>query len=349
MSDGVVKSGVQFDPQENIGYRYTEQELDYDGPDSLRVTGAEALSGVDQSPTDRGAAKVRTYDVAANAAALIAQEPVVSFGKVRVTSLPAVLNSVTVTYNKSAGDGESLHPVSQMAFSITKSGSGEVSPKASAQASAAILPIISYDIDNWFADALVNAEFYEFYVASGTSIATILTRIGGGVLDLPVFKKKTHQVKLLGEQVSLRQSADSTARLGFDSATPTSSQQLSYEYGSEQSTEVGVSVHVDSIPESIHGSITIASATDSIGASITVKANTVALEEDGSIVVAAITNEPTSLDFTVVGSVSPTGFSATVPADVPRTGKYLVDLQRSLGPFGVVHLVGVVVNFTQYA
>lgn len=347
MSNGVKKYGLEYDRQRDRTYPYYEQELEYaENPANSMKTGSEAALAADQTPTDRAAAKFRQYDAASFLAGVQAQAPVALPDKVRVSQLPPTLLSVSVTFNKSGGSGSSEHLASDMLVEIVNAGSGSLDPRSTAQASASIIPVLSWDIENWQADAVVNCTNWAFTDAPGMTVANIITRTGvSGLHDLPIFKKKSHQITCLGKQVSLQQSADSRVSL----QTNDSSSALSSEKGFSNSTEVGVQGHIETIPESIHGAITISSPTDSQSVSITVKADIPALPTTGSAITVAVTNEPTALSGSAAGSVSPTSLSATSPAAIPVTGKYITGIQTSLGELGTVDYVITVVDFSQYA
>lgn len=359
MSDGNRLYGVQFNPSNGRSYPFWEQQFDYSdtttdpGATPGRKTGEETRTQYDQSPTDKDAAKGRQFDVDAIVASILT-ELYVKPTKLRVTSLPPTLLGVTVSYNKSGGTGEGHHPATQMDAEVLNAGSGSLSPRSTAQASASIVPSIAWNIDNWQADALVNAQIYEFSSQSPLSVADIITKLNAaplslGVIDLPVFKKKQVTLKLFGSQISIQQSADTAASLTFNTLGSTLTEAYSFEYGDTFSKETGVSVHEETSPYCIFGAITISSATDSQTCSTTVAANTPALVEGVTTKVAAITNEPATITGTATASVTPTSLSATTPSSIPTSGKYLVDVQTSDDEYGLIKIQAFVVDFSQYA
>jgi hypothetical protein len=352
MSDGAILHGQQFDPRGvGIKRRFTEQVLDYDGPDTARVSGAEGATATELDPIDRAAVRQRIWDVAAITAEYLAAN--ISFpGKTVVSSLPNVLQNYTVTYNKSSGAGADNHPSSQQAFVITDGGSASLSPRAKAQGSAAIIADVTWEIKTLLG-VQVDCTHYYFYLATPATLAQVLTKLttlaAATVTNLPVFKPQTHQVKVYGGQVSLQASADTTVSAGWseNSAGTITSTSKAYAYGDGYSKEVGLTTRILTIPPTIHGALNvIGSNTDTETVIVTVVANTMAIGP--TVPVGAITNAPIPITATVTAGVTPTGFSATSPASIPASGLYLVDHDATPAEFGLVLVHAVVVDFAQY-
>lgn len=354
MSDGAILHGQQFDPRGvGIKRRFVEQVLDYDGPDAARVSGAEGNAATELDPIDRAAVRQRVWDVAAITAEYLAAN--LSFpGKTVVSSLPNVLQSYTVTYNKSSGAGADNHPISQQGHVITGGGSGSLSPRSRAQGSAAIIADVTWNIKT-LQGVQVDCTHYYFYLASPITLAQVLTKLavlaGVAVTNLPVFKPQTHQVKVYGGQVSLQASADTTVGLGWSensSGTVTSTSKR-FEYGDGYSQEVGLTTRILTIPPTIHGTLTVTGATtDTETVTATVVADTMAVSGP-TVSIPAILNSPTPITATVTAGVTPTSLSATSPAAVPTSGLYLVDHDATPAEFGLLLVHAVVVDFAQYA
>ena len=353
MSDGIIAHGQQFNPRgTGLKLRFTEQMQDYTGTDAARVTGAEGNAVTEISPIDRAAAKVRVWNIAAITAEYEAS--VVEFpGKVTV-DLPDVLTSITATYNKSAGSGASNHPVSQQFFYVLGSGSGGVSPKATAQASAAIIADVTVNITN-FRGIQVNCQHYYFYLTSTATLAQIIAKLAtipscGPVKDLPIFKPETKQIKVYGGQVSVQKSANTTVNTGFgvDKNKKVTSSVRSLEYGDGYSKEVGVSTKVITIPPTIHAALSVDGlTTDTETVTVTVVANSCPIGP--TVVVNTIINEPTPIQATVNAGVTPASLSATSPSTIPTSGKYLVAHTGDIAEYGFTLIHAVVVDFGQYA
>lgn len=348
---GVVQSGQEYDRRHHVLLTYTQQMNAYDGPETLRVTGAEGTPFMDQNPTDRGAALERQYDVPAIQAAAIALPPYIVPTKTRVP-LPKRLNSVAVAFNKSSGTGATNYPDTQQFYLINTRGSGQASPHAEAESSAAITPVITADIDE-FDHILVNAKVLTFYQANQTSLATCIAicaaALGAAVTDLPIFQDKQEKVRLFGQQVSLRAAATTTVRTAFTE----DSNSGSFEWGDSHSEHVGVESRVETLPYTIHESITIASNTDTATTTVTVKADTSAITGPGAAAIGAITNEPSPITLTANGSALFANGTATVgatsPADIPTSGLYLVSIDGQSEEFGLTLIRAVVVDMSQYA
>lgn len=356
MSDGCRLYGVQYDLRKNLTFPFWERMFDYTGDTLTRKTGQESgAAAMDQTPEDRQAAKVRQYDVAAIVAAALARPAQTGPAKVKV-NLPDVLNSVTVTFNKNSGSGATNFPASQQAYSITNAGSGQADIRAQAQASAAIVPSVSWDIDS-FSQIEVNATIVSFYFGPLVTMADVLSvcsvAMGATVTDLPIFQSKQHQLVLKGQQVSLQATAETDVGSAFNSNDTLPASSGFVKWGDSYSQEVGVSSHVETIPYSIHGLLTIASNTDTATVTVTVKADTPAITGPGSAAIGAVTNEPTPITLTANGSVKTTSggntLSATPQTDVPRTGLKLVDVQSNEDDYGLSLVHATVVDMTQYA
>jgi len=355
MSDGIIAHGQQFNPRgTGLKLRFTEQVQDYTGTDAARVTGAEGNALTEIAPIDRAAAKVRVWNLAAIAAEYEAS--VIEFpGKVTV-DLPDVLTSITATYNKSSGSGASNHPVSKQSFLVLNSGSGSLSPKATAQGSAAIIADVTVNITN-FRGIQVNCQHYYFYLTSTATLAQIIAKLGtiascGTVKDLPIFKPETKQIKVYGGQVSIQQSANTNAGLSFNSNKDNvlTSSVSSFEYGDGNSKEIGVSTKVITIPPTIHAALSVGGlTTDTETVTVTVVANSLPLYIGANMVVPTIINEPTPLQATVKAGVTPESLSATVPSAIPTSGKYLVAHTGDIAEYGFTLIHAVVVDFAQYA
>lgn len=349
MSDGAILSGQQYDKRNNIVEPFTEQVKDYTKPLSgPQLTGSESVAATEITPMDAGAAKVRTWDAAAIATELAALVIKV-VGKTTV-NLPSVLTSLTMTYNKNVGVGEGSHPTANQAFIVTGAGSATTHIQSQAQASASIIPDIIPAITQ-YSGVLVPCTHVFMYMATPVTMVALLAKLSSAavmnatVLDLPVFKSKIHTFILKGMQFSLHQSADTDVSFSFNDDV--SHWSKSVQWGSDKSTDAGLSNKVVSVGPVLNAAITIGSSSDTITATVTVDANSAAVT--GSVPISAITNEPTPHSATATGSVSPTSISATSPTAVPVTGLYLVELNPDIGEYGLAYIHAVIVDFTNYA
>lgn len=355
----VIGGGKAINKLETVASWPTRYGQDYNARFDVIVPWSESTiapvaSGTARTeirPVDYARQRNRTYDYTALEAAYAAS--VVQFPGKTVVDLPDVLESITVTYNKSTGSGASNHPVTQQWFQIVNGGSAGLSPKAQAQGSAAILADVTWEIAR-YGGISVDCQHYYFYLTSAATLAAVLAKLAtlgaGAVQSLPVFRPRSHQIKVYGGQISVQATADTQASAGWsqNNAGVITSYARQWEYGDGYSKEVGVSTRVLTIPPTIHGAISVSGLlTDTEMVTVTVKANTVS---QGPIVsVPAITNEPTPVTATVTAGVTPTSFPATSPGVIPTSGKYLVAATGDPVDFGYTLIHAVVVDFAQYA
>lgn len=342
MSDSSVRAGVQYDPRFDLGFAFTEQEQDYDGPETARVTGSEATVGVDQSPRDRAAATVRTYDKTAIVAALVAKFTSKA-KRIRVDDLPAVLTGITSVISKSTGTGVDSHPTSQQGFSIVDTGSGGLSPRASSSGSASVQPSIAPQFKRF--PRVVSGLECEIFISGSFTESNILTRLSAGlavtVNAWPVFIEVVPTFILVGQQTSVTAKADTTTSLSASDAVV---RVLAYEWGNGSNQEVGINASIVQFPPCIFGSITVSPSTDTATASASATANTAAYSS-----LPAITNATGSITKDATGSITPSSLSATTPAAVPSSGRYLYDYSIESVGYGVTRILAEVLDASAFA
>lgn len=352
--DGLGRSGQQYDPKWNVVFRFVKKVLDYSiNGESTRVTGNEGNTATEINPMDSAAAEETVYDISAIQTAL--DDKVLSYAG-RTSSgelnIPPILTGITVTYNKTGGNGESLHPASQQYFyAFGSSGSGDLNPRSTAQANASIIPDLVFTYREIWSNK-IPVTHYQFFMPETFTEAEVITRlntiIGSSVTSWPTFKPEAMNFAVKGMSVSLQQSADSNAGVRFGSGVSGN-----YEYGNGYSTENGLTLKSVRLPPMLHGAITISSASDTQTATVDVEASTIvmsATDGDGNaITVAAITNNPSALTATATGSVTPTSLSATSPATVPTSGLYLYDINSDPFGYGRILVRASVVNASEFA
>lgn len=353
----VIGGGKAINKVESVASFPTRYGQDYNARFNVVIpwtetTIAPAASGTASTeirPVDFARQRNRTYNFA-NITAAYAASNITFPGKFTV-DLPNVLKSVSVTYNKSEGSGASNHPTSQQYVSFTAKGSGSIAPTSTAQASASIIADVTYEIE-YYQGISVDCTHYYFYLTSTATLAEILTKTGA--TSLPKFRPRSVQIVAFGGQVSLQQSADSRI-----SASSESYSQIS---GDGYSTEVGVSSKVITIPPTIHNSITVqGQTTQTATASVSASADITQLvyhkkkgSTDGTVdftippTKVGLFNSPTPRYAEVKAGVEPTSFSATSPASIPASGKYLVACSGDPVDYGFTLIHAVVVDFAQY-
>lgn len=212
----------------------------------------------------------------------------------------------------------------------------------------------------------VGATTNTFEVAltvGGSPITTTGTQTGvqsvrKAVLPYPVFKPVADVITLTGQQLSLQQSADSTAEvsIGQDSFS------YSRMWGNGNSDSNGVTVETQRLPATLHAAITMTSTTggtiaagvmsDTATVSVDTQANTVIIDgsdEGTPWVVNPITNDPAAATGTVTATVSPSGLNATSPPDIPRTGLYLYDTRIQDNYYGISTVLVTLIDFSIFA
>lgn len=351
MSDGNILSGQQFDPRgDTTVRRFTEQVMDYDKSAAPRTVGVEGNDGVEITPMDAAAAKVRTWDLAAIRAELAASVIKVP-GKTTV-DLPDVLTAIAATYNKDHGTGAESHPTTQQGLEVHGGGSGSLRTSATAQASASIVVDITPSITT-YRNIKVPCVHAFFYMEMPVTNAQVLTRLASAalfnatVLDLPIFRPKIHSFVLKGGQIALRQSADSEVAGSVNAAETVWSK--SFQYGDGYSKEVGVSIRTKEIGPVINGTVNISGGTSDTTGTVSISVDASCLGLTGAIDIATIDNTPAAVTGSASASVTPTSASATSPTAIPTSGLYLVDLNPDIGEYGYAFIHAVVVDFSVYA
>lgn len=335
-----TRYGQDYNARFNVVIPWTETTI---------TPAASGTANTEIRPVDFARQRNRTYDFANITAAYTASN--ISFPGKFTVDLPNVLKKVSVTYNKSEGSGASNHPTSQQYVSFTAKGSGSLAPTSTAQASAAITADVTYEIE-YYQGISVDCTHHYFYLTSTATLAQILTKTGA--TSLPKFKPQSAQIVAFGGQVSLQQSADSRIS--------SSSEAYSRISGDGYSTEVGVSSKVITIPPTIHGSITVkGQTTQTAAAYVSASADITQLvyvPKKGSTNGApdftipptkvGLVNSPTPRYAQVTAGVTPTSLSATSPASIPTSGKYLVACSGDPVDYGFTLIHAVVVDFAQY-
>lgn len=322
--------------QVNTGKGYTipfiEYTIPYAGEEDERLTGLEGDQWVEITPIDSGSARVRVYDIADIQAALsgmVVKAPIT----IDRVELPAVLTAITAVYNVTEAAGSDTHPAANMTLYLAAGGSGSLNPRASATASASVIPDIQVEIEERYC---VNVPGYEctLYAPTGSTVAEILaaltTAMGANVEAWPQFRPVAHTITAKGQQVSLTAKADSSLGVSDTSYSKESGQALSREAGS--------SIKTVNIPPTIHDTITIATTSATATASVSADASIPTTTVSGPIA------SGTSGDAVATASVTPTSLSATTPASIPATGLRMYRLTAGPMEFGMGTFQAIIVD-----
>lgn len=258
--------------------------------------------------------------------------------------LPAVLKSIEAvwTSDEAISDGDSE------GTGVMPSGGGaSLQAKAASTGSAkkSAVPSIKTEIET-VVGSDVSATAYFFYYDAGngsmteTNLVNRLSALIGQPINLwPIFKAQSHTIVTRGGSVSAstQATADQTKLITID-GTEGSSQST----GKEYSWAVDRNVDVVNLGPTIHPAITISNATQYTGISVTSSARA---RLTGDFDVTA------SKAFTANATVSvvPTSFPATSPADIPRTGLYIISSKAEPFKWGWVKCFALVINANQFA
>lgn len=258
--------------------------------------------------------------------------------------LPAVLKSIEAVWisDTAISDGDS-----QGTGVMPTGGGASLQAQASSTGSAkqSAVPSIKTEIENVIgSDISATAYFFYYNAGNGSMNETNLvnrlsTLIGQTVNVWPIFKAKSHTIVTRGASVSAatKASADQTNVITIDGTTGNSQSS-----GEEYSWAIDRNVDVVNLGPTIHAALNITNATQYTGISATSSARA---RLTGDFDVTA------SKAFTASAQVSivPTSFPATSPADIPRTGLYIVSSKAEPFKWGWVKCFALVVNANQFA
>ena len=258
--------------------------------------------------------------------------------------LPAVLKSIEAVWisDEAISDGDS-QGTGVMPTGTGASLQAQASSTGSAKKSA--VPSIKTEIENVIgSDISATAYFFYFDAGNGSMNETNLvnrlsTLIGQTVNVWPIFKAKSHTIVTRGGSVSVatKASADQTNVVTIDGTTGNSQSS-----GEEYSWAIDRNVDVVNLGPTIHAALNITNATQYTGISATSSARA-RLTGDFDVTASKV--------FTANATVSivPSSFPATSPADIPRTGLYIVSSKAEPFKWGWVKCFALVVNANQFA
>ena len=258
--------------------------------------------------------------------------------------LPAVLKSIEAVWisDTAISDGDS-QGTGVMPTGTGASLQAQASSTGSAKQSA--VPSIKTEIENVIgSDISATAYFFYYDVGNGSMNETNLvnrlsTLIGQTVNVWPIFKAKSHTIVTRGASVSAatKASADQTNVITIDGTTGNSQSS-----GEEYSWAIDRNVEVVNLGPTIHAALNITNATQYTGISATSSARA---RLTGDFDVTA------SKAYTASATVSivPSSFPATSPADIPRTGLYIISSKAEPFKWGWVKCFALVVNANQFA
>lgn len=346
MSDGKLLYGQQYLPEDDLVVRFTQQMREIASAED-----AIGRSKTEVTPQDAAASLVREYNAPDDIDTYcLAYPSSTNF------SLPDVLESIAITFNKNVGDGEKVEGPGYSGSS-GRHGSMSLTTSASSQASASIIPDAVITIRQTWAQNVPTMR-YVFYMFGNTTMTQMLSKLnsllnltgGAAIHAWPNFKPKAHTLTLKGQQVSVSSSSTSRSSFNWDISRVDGddiiSQSQAGSSGGGFSRDVGVSIKSVRIPPTIHGVIPITPTGDTITATSSSQVSrSVATGDYGLPSYNPPVNEK---DAIAEASVYPTSLPATSPASIPTSGLYLLDVQCRPWRYGYTAIQAEVVDFSYF-
>lgn len=270
-----------------------------------------------------------------------------SFPATTNLNIPDQLNSVSVQWAESAGEGSFDSEWNGAAIGQSYSLSG--SEDGTAESSKSLIPEITFDIKQFWGQNLPTTMHF-FYLPKPVTLAHILNKVSATAW--PVFKPESHVISLIGAKVSVQAKANASASLSVRLADPDVEEDIT-DWSSDLSQGEGDSYDVSNthntrvIPPTVHETINFTGVTEK---SSFVEATAAA----GWIGTGSPISFPTA-DATITASaeieasVNPTTLVATTPSSVPVSGVYLVDMKVQPWEYGYVMVMAEVLDASIFA
>jgi hypothetical protein len=232
--------------------------------------------------------------------------------------LPNVLRGISVIWSQDIAEGK--YDSEWNGFSTGTSRSLSGSEKASAESSANIKPELVIDIEQpWGSD--LSATAYYFFIKGNNNIISeslllnkLTSIVGSTAQRWPSFRPVSHTIILQGGSAQVR--ADATGQASTTNNENTSTWDRLQGEGTSYS--IATSLNAVTIPPTIHGAITIS---DAQSKQKQVKANCDVYWQGFNF---PSINVRAEAKHTLLADVNPKSLSATSPAAIPKTGKYVL-------------------------
>lgn len=311
-----LRNGQKVDLQTGISQPFTEEDMQV----SIAI-GRLGLADVEMTPTDRNSTLVRTYGIPTLEILTFSR----SFRDTAAIELPDTLVSPTAVYETNSGEGASSETAT--GASVGSNPNLSLAVTSSAQSSASILPDLQILIkpNSRSVKPVLKVLYYPRETDTFADILTSLTAIAGAtVLLWPDFDgaKMPIAFTLKGQQASI-----STGATVKESISAGDTDTYIQSEGTSDSYQLGSSIKTINVPPTIHGDLTISSATSHQD----IDAVATATMESGTNWNGLTQTETASA--TVNASVSPSSVSATTIAAIPSSGLYLYKLSSELSPY----------------
>jgi hypothetical protein len=259
--------------------------------------------------------------------------------------MPTVLKSLSTEWvfdesiNNGSSEGNTVFPNGAVGMKL------DASAGSSGNASVAAIPSIKIETETVFGND-ISATIYFFYYNAATGsmsesnlIGRLSSLIGQSVTAWPIFKPKSHTIVANGARVNAVAvaQADETRLIttaGLEGKATSTKEEFTYSRDRN--------LDIVNLNPTIHGSITIQNAT-------AYNTISVAASSSANLTGDFDTSASVSSSATASVSVSPTSFSATTPADIPRSGLYVVNSKAEPYKWGWIKCSAIVVNAYQFA
>ena len=324
-------SGQDYDPTFNLVIPYTEE-----------VTASGANSGdllTEIDPLSDDLDLVRTIDAQAAQDAL--DDFLVSFPTRTTLSLPPILKKVEVVWDTSSEEGDFSSDWGGFALSVAGSGSSlSGSERGEAKSSAGCMPSWNIQLEEVWA-VNVPTTSHIFFLPYPVTEEQILAKVSA--LAWPIFKPKSYTLTAFGQSTSVTVdvSAAASASWNTDADGAIESESTDHTTGQGSSARVATTAVLAKIPPCLHGGFSVSSNQNQ------------EINAHAEIGWIAYGRFP-SLSVVKQRSVAAVGTAdfyaaATSPADIPRTGKYLIDSKIELYQYGYVRIYAEVLDASKLA
>jgi hypothetical protein len=304
---------TQWDPTINAQVKSTEQFI---SPSDVDETAANT--------SYRAVNKDRTLRTVETTPTTALSNYLLSFPSRMDIQLPRVLKNVSVVWSTDKGEGSSDGEWNGYASGTSYSLSGSEGDQC--QSSLTIKPELVIDIEQpWGSDIPVTVYAFFIQTSNGSVSETALRArvneiVGSTTQNWPVFKPVSHTMIAQGGRANVVAAASGNASRGVTPAAQ------SAELGQTVTKNYDLSLSLSSvnIPPTIHKDIVITDSSREDTVSATAIANWIGSNFPSL-------NISSTVQKTVKAAVSPSVLQATIPSEIPKTGKYI--MRASVEPY----------------
>jgi len=310
--------GQQYDPEYGFLAEYTEGEVKNGAAIGTAVSDVEPINYIKSN--------LKTYTVPT--AAL--NSFYLTFPGTENIEFPKVLMRIDLTWDLATGSG--TYSESGNGFAEGVSGSVSLVAQGRGQGSASVLgdiaPIFAPQpqpnlpvLDYFF--FLPNPVTLSAILARASAIATALAGSATTVNAWPVFQPQVHTFIIVGQKVSVSCEAVARCSMSFNTGGTSGDASFSeaWSSGSGTNEDFGSTVRAITLPECIHGALTVSGLT-SVAQASSAQA-TAYLSPEGSYWHGAGSDSPITLSTAAVGAIFPASLPATPTPALPASGLYL--------------------------